>query len=82
MTASVAVLLMMQPDFGSTIIYVTVWIAMLALAGLLQMIAMLGGAALVGVVLAYFFYPVATVRIDGFLFGEGDNFQVENAMRR
>ena len=38
-------------------------------------------AGLVGVVLAYFFYAVATVRIDGFLFGEGDNFQVENAMR-
>ena len=33
------------------------------------------------VILAYFFYDVATVRIDGFLFGEGDNFQVENAMR-
>ena len=34
-----------------------------------------------GIVLAYFFYPVATARIDGFLFGEGDNFQVENALR-
>ena len=31
--------------------------------------------------LAYFFYDVAQVRIDGFLFGEGDNFQTENAMR-
>ncbi|MFC7536598.1 FtsW/RodA/SpoVE family cell cycle protein [Sphingomonas sp. GCM10030256] len=78
----VAVLLMMQPDFGSTIIFGAVWIAMLALAGLnLRVLGFLGVAALVGVVLAYFFYPVATVRIDGFLFGEGDNFQVENAMR-
>jgi cell division protein FtsW len=33
------------------------------------------------VILAYFFYPVATIRIDGFLFGEGDNFQVENALK-
>jgi len=32
-------------------------------------------------VLAYFTYDVATLRIDGFLFGEGDNFQVENAMK-
>ncbi|HET9355660.1 MAG TPA: putative peptidoglycan glycosyltransferase FtsW [Sphingomicrobium sp.] len=80
--AVVAVLLMNQPDFGSTIIYATVWIAMLALAGLnLRIILGLGVAAVVGVVLAYFFYDVATVRIDGFLFGEGDNFQVENAMR-
>ena len=30
----VAVLLMLQPDFGSTIIFGAVWIAMLALAGL------------------------------------------------
>ena len=32
-------------------------------------------------VLAYFFYDVATQRIDEFLFGTGDNFQTENAMR-
>ena len=78
----VAVLLMKQPDFGSTIIYAVVWIAMLALAGLnLRILLGLGAAAVIGVVLAYFFYDVATTRIDGFLFGEGDNFQVENAMR-
>ena len=81
-TGAVAFLLMQQPDFGSTIIYGCVWIAMLALAGVsLRTLGVLAGAAVVGVVLAYFFYPVATVRIDGFLFGEGDNFQVENAMR-
>jgi len=82
LTGLVAALLMMQPDFGSTIIFGSVWIAMLALAGLnLRILGILGVAGAVGVVLAYFFYPVATVRIDGFLFGEGDNFQVENAMR-
>ncbi len=82
LTAVVAALLMKQPDFGSTIIYGTVWIAMLALAGLnMRLLLGLGVAAVVGVILAYFFYDVATVRIDGFLFGEGDNFQVENAMR-
>jgi cell division protein FtsW len=79
---AVAVLLMMQPDFGSTIIFGCVWIAMLALAGLnLRVLGALAVVGLIAVVLAYFFYPVATVRIDGFLFGEGDNFQVENAMR-
>ena len=31
--------------------------------------------------LAYFFYDVATQRIDEFLFGTGDNFQTDNAMR-
>ena len=81
-TGVVAVLLMKQPDFGSTIIFGCVWLALLALAGVnMRILVGLGVAGLVGVVLAYFFYPVATVRIDGFLFGEGDNFQVENAMR-
>jgi cell division protein FtsW len=81
-TGIVAILLMRQPDFGSTIIFAAVWIAMLAIAGLnLRILVILGIAGLVGVILAYFFYDVATVRINGFLFGEGDNFQVENAMR-
>ena len=82
LVGGVAVLMMKQPDFGSTIIFASVWIAMLALAGVsLRVLGILAAAAVVGVVLAYFFYPVATTRIDGFLFGEGDNFQVENAMR-
>jgi cell division protein FtsW len=82
LTGVVAFLLMQQPDFGSTIIFGCVWIAMLALAGVsLRMLGILGVAGLVGVVLAYFFYDVATARIDGFLFGEGDTFQTDNAMR-
>ncbi len=81
-TGAVAFMLMRQPDFGSTIIFGCVWLAMLALAGVSMRILLgLGFAGLVGIVLAYFFYDVATARIDGFLFGEGDNFQVENAMR-
>lgn len=78
----IAALLMLQPDFGSTIIFGAVWVAMLAIAGInLRILIGLAVAGIVGVVLAYFFYDVATVRINGFLFGEGDNFQVENAMR-
>jgi cell division protein FtsW len=82
LTGTIAFLLMKQPDFGSTIIFCSVWIAMLALAGVnLRILIGLGVAGLVGVVLAYFFYDVATQRIDEFLFKTGDNFQVENAMR-
>jgi cell division protein FtsW len=78
----IAYLLMKQPDFGSTIIFCAVWLAMLALAGInLRILIGLGVAGVVGVILAYFFYDVATQRIDEFLFGTGDNFQVENAMR-
>jgi cell division protein FtsW len=78
----VAYLLMKQPDFGSTIIFCAVWIAMLALAGVnMRILIGLAVAGVVGIVLAYFFYDVATARIDEFLFGTGDNFQTENAMR-
>jgi len=81
-TALVAFLLMKQPDFGSTIIFCAVWLAMLALAGVnMRILIGLGVAGVIGIVLAYFFYDVATARIDEFLFGTGDNFQTENAMR-
>jgi cell division protein FtsW len=82
LTGAIAFLLMKQPDFGSTIIFCAVWIAMLALAGVnMRILLGLGVAGVIGVVLAYFFYDVATARIDEFLFGTGDNFQTENAMR-
>src|SRR6476659_3784145 len=82
LTGAIAFLLMKQPDFGSTIIFCAVWVAMLALAGVsIRLLAILAAAGVVGIVLAYFFYDVATLRIDEFLFGEGDNFQVENAVR-
>jgi cell division protein FtsW len=81
-TGAVAFLLMKQPDFGSTIIFVAVWVALLALAGVsLRTLGVLAAAGVVGVVLAYFFYDVATQRIDQFLFGQGDTFQTDNAMR-
>jgi len=82
LTAVVAVLLMGQPDFGSTVIFVAVWIALLALAGAnMRLLLAIGVGGIVAVVLAYFFYDVATARIDGFLFGEGDTFQTDSAMR-
>jgi len=81
-TAVIAFLLMKQPDFGSTIIFCSVWLAMLAIAGVnMRLLIALGVAGVVGVILAYFFYDVATQRIDEFLFGTGDNFQTANAMR-
>ena len=81
-TGIVALLLMQQPNFGETIIFVSAWVLLLALSGAsLRALGILGAAGLVAVVLAYFFYPVATTRIDGFLFAEGDNYQVESALR-
>src|SRR5437764_3722355 len=82
LTGAIAFLLMKQPDFGSTIIFCAVWVAMLALAGVsLRIPGILGAVGVAGVILAYLCYPVATTRIDEFLFKTGDNFQVENALR-
>ena len=68
--AGIAYLLMKQPDFGSTIIFCAVWLAMLALAGInMRILIGLGVAGVVGVILAYFFYDVATQRIDEFQIG-------------
>ena len=81
-TGTVALLLMQQPNFGETIIFVAVWALLLALSGApLRILGFLGAAGLAAIVLAYFFYPVATARIDGFLFADGDNYQVESALR-
>ena len=53
--ALIAVMLMRQPDFGSTIIFASVWIAMLAIAGLrMKLLLALGAAAVVGVIARLF----------------------------
>jgi cell division protein FtsW len=80
LTAMIAVLLMMQPDFGQTIIYGTVWMAMLMIAGMpMRVMGLLAGVASTGIVAAYFLYPVATTRINNFLFSSGDTYQVDQA---
>ncbi|MEO6247837.1 MAG: putative peptidoglycan glycosyltransferase FtsW [Sphingomicrobium sp.] len=82
LTGAIAVMLMRQPDFGSTIIFASVWVAMLALGGVkLRTLGILAAGAVVAVILAYLFYSVATTRINAFLFGEGDTFQVDNALK-
>jgi cell division protein FtsW len=73
---------MLQPNFGETIIFVAAWVLLLMLSGApMRFLYMLGAIGLVAVVAAYFLYPVATQRIDGFLFSEGDTYQVVSALR-
>jgi cell division protein FtsW len=82
LTGIVALLLMQQPNFGETIIFVAAWVLLLALSGApMRYLYLLGAAGLAAILLAYLFYPVATARIDGFLFAQGDNYQVESALR-
>jgi cell division protein FtsW len=76
----IAILLMKQPDFGQTILFGTMWMALLLLSGVsARLIGGLVGAGFGGVVAAYLFYPVATSRINNFIYGEGDTYQVDKA---
>jgi cell division protein FtsW len=82
MTGLIAILLMRQPDFGQTVIFGSVWIVLLMISGVSnKLLGFLTIGGVGGFAAAYFFYPVATTRINNFLFAEGDSYQVENAMR-
>lgn len=78
----VGALLIVQPDFGSTILYIAVWFMLVLLSGLsLHRIfaAIAGGVALIAA--AYFLYDNARSRIDAFLGGGSDFDQVGLAWR-
>lgn len=86
MTGLIALLLMLQPDFGQTVIFCTVWMALLMIAGTpMRVLGAIVGMVPVGLVAAYMFYGTARNRIDAFLFpgveGEGasDHFQTNAA---
>ena len=70
LTGAIVFLLMLQPDFGQTIVFASVWLILLLIAGISpKMMATLGAAGIGGVVAAYLFYGTARARIDSFLFG-------------
>ena len=78
----VAVLLMAQPDFGSTILFGCVWFALMLLSGLeLRRIVYAFGAAIAGLVAAYVFYDNARYRMDAFFAGGAAYDQVDLAQR-
>ena len=79
---SVVGLLVMQPDFGQTMLIVLVWGALFFMAGM-RMIWMVGlaGTAAVGLLGAYAFVPHVRQRISRFMDpSSGDTYQVSNAM--
>ena len=69
-TGLVCIFLMAQPDLGQTILFAGTWFALMMVSGVSasRMWAMVIGGA-VGLILAYNFYPVATQRIDAWIFG-------------
>jgi len=75
-------LLVMEPDFGQTMLILMVWGALFFIAGM-RMIWVLGlaGAAAAGLFSAYLFVPHVAGRIKRFMNpASGDTFQVDTAM--
>ena len=78
----VCALLIAQPDFGQTILVAFVWGAMFFLAGMSWIwIILLGVIGLGGITAAYLFFPHVAGRMDRFITGEGDNFQVDTGLQ-
>jgi cell division protein FtsW len=74
----VIALLVAQPDFGQTLLVLGTWGVMFFMAGMPWFwIIVLGGAGVVGGVAAYSLFPHVAGRIDRFMTGEGDTFQVD-----
>ncbi|RDJ11161.1 putative lipid II flippase FtsW [Rhizobium grahamii] len=76
----VAALLVAQPDLGQTILTTAVWGGMFFMAGMPWIwIILLGAGGVGGLVSAYYIFPHVALRIDKFLTGEGDTFQIDTA---
>jgi cell division protein FtsW len=74
--------LLLQPDFGQTMLVTLVWAGLFFVAGLHWFWVLgLGGVGLLGIVLAYEFVPHVRARIERFMDkGTGDSFQVDTAL--
>jgi cell division protein FtsW len=79
---TVVALLVMQPDFGQTMLIALVWGALFFMAGMrVVWVVGLGGAALAGLAGAYFTVPYVMRRIQRFLDpASGDTFQIDTAL--
>jgi cell division protein FtsW len=74
----VLALLIAQPDLGQTMLVLGTWGAMFFMAGMSWFwIAALGAIGVGGGFAAYTMFPHVADRIDRFLTGEGDTFQVD-----
>jgi len=74
--------LVLQPDFGQTMLVALVWSALFFLSGMRMVwVAGLGGAAAVGIASAYLLIPHVARRIERFLDpASGDSFNIDQAL--
>ncbi len=77
----VSTLLIKQPDFGQTVLFFAVWMCQAMLAGMsVTVVAALIGTAAGGMGLAYLTSDHVALRIDHFIKGTGDTFQIDRAL--
>ncbi len=77
----IVVLLILQPDFGMTLIFTALWAVQLFLSGLpLFLISVLGVVAVVGGIGAYLVFPHIRDRISKFTDSGEKNYQVERSL--
>lgn len=74
--------LVLQPDFGQTVLVSLVWGGLFFVAGLHWFwVAGLGGAGMFGLLIAYQLVPHVRARIERFMDkGSGDTFQIDTAL--
>ncbi|GLQ37370.1 cell division protein FtsW [Rhizobium albus] len=76
----ISALLLAQPDLGQTVLVAAIWGGMFFMAGMPWFWIILFGVVGVGGILgAYTAFPHVQGRIDRFLTGEGDTYQVDTA---
>jgi cell division protein FtsW len=80
--ASVIAVLVLQPDFGQTMLIALVWGALFFMSGMrLVWVAGLAAAGLFGLTAAYFVVPHVGRRLQGFFDpNSGDTFQIDTAV--
>lgn len=77
----IAALLVKQPDYGQTALFTAIWMMQALLAGM--SLVMVGGLlvlAIGGLGVAYLLVPHVGSRIDRFVTGEGDTYQIDSAL--
>lgn len=78
-------LLLLQPDLGMTIMITAIWSVQLFMTGVsVQLIAVIAGSGILGLLGAYFIFPHVADRINKFLFVSNDKFgasyQIEKSL--
>jgi cell division protein FtsW len=80
--ALIAALMMMQPDFGGTILFAGVWFVAMVLSGIdMKRMGAVIGATIAGLTATYFLYDNARHRIDSFIGGGTAYDQVDLGAR-